>query len=219
MRPLAFALCEVVLLLLSVLPTNAWEVIRSQAELEMARARHHDVPLWGIVFDDAHAESIQFVKEPEPHDPREGAALPMHAATVDEFARERPGTKVALNALAREGWNSRKLTASSYVRIAEFSVQEAERAVVLVHWAGEKQLARARFAAISEARNPGVPYADACLNTKNKRERALVDRLPVHPHEHTLVFFAKGKVACFAHFYSVKEMEEKYEKCHSVETR
>jgi hypothetical protein len=202
------------LLLLLLAQTQASPVVRTQRELEMVRARHADVPLWGHTFDDAHPETHAAVELAARGDPRDGASVALHARTVAEFAGQNASVseRVPLNEAART--HRRRLGASSYTAAHAFLGKAGAGCFgLLVHWAGEKQLARATFARLFEERLPGVPHADACSRTRSPRERALLDRIPVHPHEHTLVFFAARVAPCVAHAHAVAEFEAAFGNC------
>ena len=211
----------VVLVVLEVV--NASPIVRTQGELEMARARHANVPLWGLVFDEArngtHAHVVVEEKVAR-SDPREGVTVAIHASAVafaHAFGKE-DDKPIALNELALNGvWKRRRLGASSYVSVRRSLLHEDAHewcSGLLVHWRGEKQLARTTFADMFERKFPGVPHAEVCAYSKSPPERALIDRLPVDPQQHTLLFFAPGRqLACFAHMHAVDDMSAKFDEC------
>ena len=211
-------LCLGALLLWWLLAARSTEAqlltVRTQEDLEKVRARHHAFPLWGLVFDDLVPDSIEQVHlAGESWDPREGALVAVHARTVPElFERNnaKPGERIALS-----GTKRRRLHAASSAYVPLPNIWDHECAVVLVHWAAEKDLTRAQFASLSENLFPGVAHADVCSRTRKPRERALIERLPVQDHQHLVAFFHQKKVVCFGHAHSSRGMRDAYEECAS----
>ena len=229
MRGWAVTALLLLLLLLLLGPAafaSATPVVRTRDQLEMARARHAEMPLWGLVFDEREngTHAAEQLARAAAADPRDGVTLAVHASAVASARAPTPKheDRIALNDRATR-WRGRRLGASSYVparRLLEASSESSgagERpacSALLVHWQGEKHLARARFAELFELKFPGVPHADVCTNARSAPERALMQRLPVDPQQHTLVFFtAEKKVACVAHVHMAEEMERALDEC------